>query len=201
VSTWKGFALADLAQFGIQPTLEGIEIPYFTRDGQRYRHKLCRHDGSTQWLGASKPQIPYGCETIREHGGSTAILTEGESDALALRLAYPTVPVLGIPGASSWQAAWKRVLHGFEVIYLSFDGDEAGDRLADSVMRDIPAARLLAIPRGFDTRDVLQVCGKPAYRVLLEEAAARARFRESVREVSEYGEKLKRVLGPLKAAA
>lgn len=179
---WKGFTLAELEQFGVQRTLEGIEVPYFTRDGQRYRHKLFLPDGRTTWVGESKPQIPYGLDTLR-HGGRTIILTEGESDALALRLAYPTLPVLGIPGASSWRSGWRIYVADFPVVYLSFDGDTAGDGLTDAVWSDLPAARRVQLPRGCDTRDVLQRLDKKAYRVLLEDAAHRSAMATAI-EVS-----------------
>jgi len=173
VNTWKGFDLADLRAFGLKQTAAGVEIPYFTRKGKHWRSKLFRPDGETHWLGKSKAQIPYGLETLNL-GGHAVVLTEGESDALALRIAFRKLPVLGIPGASSWKAEWTTALDDFSAIYLSFDADDAGDKLTRSVLRSIPFARRVRLPAGADTRDVLQLLGRGTFKLLVEEARASA---------------------------
>ena len=167
--TWKGFDLAELRAFGVKQTSAGVEIPYLTRKGKHWRSKFFRADGGSHWLGARKAQIPYGLETL-SLGGPTALLTEGESDALALRLAFPTLPVLGIPGASSWRNEWTVCLDDFSAVYLSFDADRAGEKLEASVRESIPFARPIRLPGGADTRDVLQQLGKGAYGRLVDEA-------------------------------
>jgi DNA primase len=198
--TWKGFQLRELIPFGVQQTLEGVRIPYLTREGKVYRHKLFAPDGANRWLGASKPAIPYGLETLNS-AGKAVILTEGESCALALRLAYPRTAVLGLPGATSWQTPWRSYLAPYPAIYMSFDGDKAGDQLTNSVWKDLPEARRVHIPSGFDTRDVLQVLGKEAYRILLEDAIAGANFREAVRTSAASLERVRRVETELQARA
>lgn len=144
-------------------------VPYFNRTGERYREKLYAADGGTRWLGRSKPQIPYGLEDLAR-GGESMVLTEGESDALALRLAYPKAIVLGLPGASSWRSEWRVYLEDFRRVYLSFDGDRAGYELLNAVKQDVPHYRAILLPDGADTRDVIQQLGKAAYELLVEEA-------------------------------
>ena len=174
---WKGFELAQVGRFGVRQVRSGITVEYRTRSGSPYRTKLFA-DGDTRWLGPSKPQLPYGLETL-ELRGRSIFLTEGESCALALRLAYPNTAVLGIPGANSWKADWTSYAEPFERVYLSFDADEAGATLLKDVLTDIPAARPILLPHGADTRDVLQTLGKNAYRVLIEHANATWNFNDA----------------------
>ena len=105
------------------------------------------------------------------YGGSTALIAEGESDAWTLRAAFPHCPILGLPGASSWKPEWTRLLDCFPVIYLSFDSDHAGRALTDAVWPSLPWARRVQLPRGLDTRDVLQLHGGvEEYERLLDDA-------------------------------
>lgn len=179
-NTWKGFDLADLRKFHVQRTSNGIEVPYFTRAGQHWRSKVFLEDGRSWWLGESKAQIPYGLETLTL-GSKAVILTEGESDALALRLAFPTLAVLGIPGASSWRNQWTRCLEGFDAVYLSFDADRAGEKLTASVLESVPGACPIHLPAGADTRDVLQRLGRAAYAALARHARVAREFNETHR--------------------
>ena len=160
-----------------------MEVPYFTRDRKLYRVKRFPWGGEPRscWLGASKPQIPYGLWRLPPEGDAV-ILTEGETDLIALTLAFPKVPVLGIPGADSWETEWRAYVADYRRIYLSFDGDPSGDgrvlagkrprkigtSLFEKVREDIPEGRYVMLPDGADTRDVLQLLGKAAYRVLVE---------------------------------
>ena len=166
---WKGFDLADLERFGIRQTPAGVEVPYFTRKGKHWRSKLFRPDGTMRFLGKSRGLIPYGLEALAL-GGPAVVLTEGESDALALRLAWPKMPVLGIPGASSWKHEWTPCLDDFSAVYLSFDSDPAGERLTRSVRQSLTDARVIRLPDGADTRDVLQRRAKQAYNLPGQEA-------------------------------
>ena len=180
---WKGFADKELAAFGIKRREAGMEVPYFTRDGKLYRVKRFPWGGEPRscWLGASKPQLPYGLWRLPP-AGDAVILTEGETDLIALSLAFPKVPVLGIPGADSWETEWRAYVADYRRVYLSFDGDPSGDGrvlpgkrprkigtgLFEKVRADIPEGRYVMLPDGADTRDVLQRLGKAAYKVLVE---------------------------------
>jgi len=179
---WKGFSLWQLEQFGIKQNSDGsIWLPYYKRDGTLFRAKHFAPDGCSWWLGGQgKGQIPYGLEQL-EADGDALVVTEGESDTLALRLAWPNIVAIGIPGASSWKSEWKRIAEDFERVYLSFDGDSAGDKLGEAVAEDLPHAKRLALPRGADTRAILQQLGKQAYRALIDAAEAEHVFNRAVR--------------------
>src|SRR5690606_15544649 len=93
-----------------------IYVPYRTPDGKMYREKVFPLQPDrlrSWWSGPPKPQIPYGLETL-QLGGNRCFLTEGESDAWALRAANPQVPVLCLPGADSWQDEWVAYLESFQ---------------------------------------------------------------------------------------
>lgn len=172
-ATWKGFTLTQLERFGVKRTDRGgIEVPYFTTEGQPFRSKVFLPNGRSYWLpGSGQGQIPYGLEQL---GGDlpheAVVLTEGESDALALRLAFPDAIVLGLPGASSWRTEWRVHVEDFRRIYLSFDADQAGRKLLERVKQDISEYRTIQLPDGADTRDVIQQLGKRAYKVLVDVA-------------------------------
>lgn len=180
---YKGFSRTHLeAAFSVRFTDESVAVPYFEETGAVHREKEFTVTGKArQWLGETKPQIPYGLETLSVHPpidpvdeltkGATAFLTEGESCAWALRSVFPANPVLGLPGSGSWQREWRGWLLPFPVIYLSFDADVAGTNLLDAVWSDLPWARRVKLPDGLDTRDVLQLHGGlSAYERLLDDA-------------------------------
>jgi DNA primase len=182
MSTWKGFPLYSLERFGIKVNDEGVWVPYYRRDNTLFRAKLFAHDGRSWWLGGQgRGQIPYGLEQLENHG-KVLVLTEGESDTLALRLAWSdAITAIGIPGASSWKSEWAGIAEGFERVYLSFDADDAGEKLSEAVKVDLPDAKRLHLPRGSDTRAVLQQVGKRAYKALIEAAEARTVFNRTIR--------------------
>lgn len=198
---FKGFRWSTLESFGVTVDDQGIvSVPYLTRAGRHYRTKLFCPDGSQRWAGEHKPLIPYGAETLARYEetieGKRAFLTEGESDAWALRLAFPRAAVLGIPGANGWKSEWAALLQ-HRIVFLSFDGDRAGKELLDQVAGDLPDARRLLLFEDSDTREVLQRLGRAAYNVLVEEAEKRYEFWRVSRDIAalrEQGERLERQL-------
>lgn len=170
--TFKGFDRCTLLdRFGVVETSDGVVVPYLRIGGELYREKLFSADGRPQrWLGDSRPQIPYALESFAGTESRVCFLTEGESCSWTLRLSCPGVPVLGVPGASSWRPGWAMLLRRFERIYLSFDHDEAGIKLLDMIWPSIPWARRVLLPEGQDTRGFIQAEGLSAYRELIEKA-------------------------------
>lgn len=185
---YKGFTHRHLEDaFGVRFGDEEVTVPYFDEGGQLLREKVFSAEGEPRrWDGEVAEdwqQPPYGLETLALKG-PIAFLTEGESCAWAIRAAFPTCPVLGLPGASSWKPAWAELLRDHELIYLSFDADAAGDGrklpgkkapthapLLETVWPFIPWARRVKLPDGLDTRDVLQLHGGiDEYEALLRDA-------------------------------
>ena len=85
-------------------------------------------------LDSKKILFPFDHPMVR---GSEAIaLVEGEADVL--RLLYNGVPACSIFGAGNWDPHKMTVLgaRGVRRLVLAFDGDLAGERLADAVEQD-----------------------------------------------------------------
>jgi hypothetical protein len=190
--TLKGIDPSILDSFNVISGVAGWRVPYFDSEGTHYRTKLFPFDGEeldggarSRWIGKSKPQIPYGAWQLRKADRRALILTEGESDTWALAEFVPSVVALGIPGASAWKPGWLAGIDDFERIYLSFDADDAGRKLADIVMRDISRARYVTLPDGADTRSFLQRCGREDYLRLVREAEAVYRIRRSMNVAAE----------------
>lgn len=169
---YKGFTRSHLEwAFGVRFASNEITVPYYGVNGDLYREKLFTAEGRPlRWLGPSRPQVPYGLETLAL-GGDRVFVTEGESCGWALRACFSTTPAIAAPGASSWQPEWSRLLRRFPTIYLSFDNDEAGIKLLDSVWPTVPWAKRVKLPAGADTRDVLQLLGgRERYEELMADA-------------------------------
>ena len=96
-ATFKGFGADDLLEhFGvcriIDPTHgDGWVIPYRTVNDQLYREKLIRLGGAARWLGPSRPQIPYGLETLR-FGGPSGVRRGGRVLRLVAEASLPPDP-------------------------------------------------------------------------------------------------------------
>lgn len=84
------------------------------------------------------------------------ILTEGESDCIALRgvgylMAYSSGSASGVPSVSDFRSIAKR---GVSMVFVAFDADEAGQKGAEKAMEnaigaDIAAARI--VPPDYDS--------------------------------------------------
>lgn len=179
--SWKGIPSQTLQRFGVSEGIIGWRVPYYDRQGALYRLKLFPFEGEecssgpARWLGKSKPQIPYGAWRLAKADRKLIILTEGESDTLALATYLPRICALGVPGSNAWKPGWAGVLREFDRVFLSFDGDKPGRDLADRVLAEVPQARTVLLPDGADTRALLQALGTDAYVSLLHAAEATRR--------------------------
>lgn len=74
------------------------------------------------------------------------VLTEGEIDAMtAHQCGFPAV---GIPGASSWQPVWCRLLIQYNVVYLLHDDDKAGSDMAKAIAAQLDNVRPIPMDGG-----------------------------------------------------
>lgn len=65
--------------------------------------------------------------------GSPAVwITEGPADAVTLLEHFPTITVLGLPGAGLWRDEWTAAVDGVPVVLVA-DNDDAGERLRATV--------------------------------------------------------------------
>jgi hypothetical protein len=69
-------------------------------------------------------------------------LVEGPADAVTLRHYWPTMTVLGIPGAGNWQAHYAEALEGLLVVVVA-DNDPAGATLRASIGESLRSVALV----------------------------------------------------------
>jgi DNA primase len=160
---WKGLDPLVLLEAGVTVSNGVVRVPYFDVGGKQVNAKLFGGRGPW-WEHAGRGVSLFGLEQLGALGKrhATIILAEGESDALAIRGAVAVdfdgspVVTLGVPGASAWQPAWRSLLQRFWLVHIVPDGDDAGSRMANRILQDIPWARLVRLPEGVDARSLIQ---------------------------------------------
>jgi DNA primase len=95
---------------------------------------------------------------------STVYITEGEMDAITLD--QMGLCAIGIPGAQSWQSAYRRFLR-FTRVILICDGDEAGRNLADRVTQDVPHLKVINMADGEDVNSIYVALGEQRLKELI----------------------------------
>ena len=156
-----------------------VRVPYRYPDATTAKTKVFESNGRTWWSPIGVDSIPLGLELLahgEERGTRTLIVAEGESDTLAIRDALAVdhdgqpIDVIGLPGASTWRDDWMHYIIGYGRAYVVGDGDQAGRRMMESVMRSVGWARLVLLPGGMDARSLLQRDGHAALDPYLDEA-------------------------------
>jgi len=175
-----------LADAGIEEINGVARVPYRDVNGATTFSKAFA--GSRSWYAPGGIElIPFGLERLPRSSWiaarSALLVTEGESDALAVRehffegdaeiLAWHSI---GLPGSGTWRGCWKRWLAPFPIVYLLGDGDEAGRRMNGAVRRDVPWARPVRLPDGEDVRSILQRDSREGLMPYLEAADTDARL-------------------------
>ncbi|MGW5735760.1 MULTISPECIES: toprim domain-containing protein [Streptomyces] len=126
-----------------------IAIPYIAGDTVvKMRFRTLAEHANCKYLDmpGGSPR-PFNVRALTRYSGFMCI-TEGEFDAIAAESAG--LPAVGLPGANAWNPVWHRLFKQYRTVYLLKDGDEAGDKLAATIGKDVPNLRV--IPMG-DTKD------------------------------------------------
>lgn len=123
-----------------------VRIPYSDAQGNeiavRFRVSL-KVEPRFRWRRGDKTSL-YGLERLGEiRRAAWVLLVEGESDCWTLWQAG--LPVLGIPGKSTWRNEWAAYLQGLRV-YL-WQEPEAED-LVEKIAHDIPDVQIIVAPQG-----------------------------------------------------
>jgi hypothetical protein len=181
---WKGIDLVELWQSGVRASTSRVLIPYRNADGSTHNHRVIGIRCGRWWDRRGVPLRPFGLERlpdpVADHRSTELVVCEGESDTMTVRFALAQrdrrrVFALGVPGAACWAACGAaQHVRAFPFVYVAGDGDQAGRRLADDVLRDVPWARRVAIPRGEDVRSVVACGGGDALADLMDQADERA---------------------------
>jgi DNA primase len=153
-----------------------LAIPYLDRNGApltiRFRclgQHDCKELGHGKYMSMlDDPTRLYGVDAI--HTARDEIhLAEGELDAIILRkLGLPSV---AIPGARAWFPRHRRMLAGFNRVWVWGDPDDAGAELVAKVTRQLVRAKALRLKA--DVTDTYLAGGEAAiFAALGREIAA-----------------------------
>ena len=149
-------------------SLEGrLAIPYLTPSGPVNMNFRCMAGHSCKDYGHQKYMTWSGLETtlwgvqFLAQAGDYIAVAEGEIDALSSNIAG--VPCVGISGAEKWKDHWSNVFEDFTRVYVWQEGDEAGKRFADMLVREVGAIRL-ALPTKQDVNSILVAQGPETLR-------------------------------------
>lgn len=148
-------------------TVSGVEAVKFRvigdRPGPRYL-----------WPTGQKSRL-YNTEAVLS-GQPYVLITEGELDCVVAHYVCG-LNAVGIAGVQHWKPWHSRVLKGFGNIFVVTDNDDKedgsnpGQDLAGRIMRDIPWARNIMLPRGLDISDFVMQHGVDALAPLVGIAA------------------------------
>lgn len=171
----RGLTEKDVSPFGlgfVADPLPGHEryrgmlsIPYLRRSAKewmtiaiRFRcvQPDCDHTSHPGGKYVSMPGDPphiYNATALIEHEQTIAIC-EGELDALTATVCG--VPAVGIAGAELWQDHFTPLFSGYQDVYVLSDGDAAGEKLAETIAKKLPNAKVIpSSPGGDVSSDVL----------------------------------------------
>jgi hypothetical protein len=165
-----------LRELGLHDLTDGgVAIPYLGLDGSRYRTRLRlalkAKDGSS-WMKDGKGQVPYGLDRLKDaREAGFLVLVEGESDCWTGW--YYSVPMLGIPGATSTGCLRDEHLVGIPRLYAVQEPGEAGNTFITALAKRFPALRVVRL----SVKDVndLHRRDPDAFRAVFEAAMAAAR--------------------------
>jgi len=108
----------------------------------------------------SLPYIPSKLDT-----DLPVILVEGELDSIILR--QNGIQAIGIPGAGNFKPDWTSHL---KHLYIAFDGDEAGQKGADKVIKQILEIRRIDLPEGYDVGEYISTFGVESFKSLIDKS-------------------------------
>lgn len=100
--------------------------------------------GDQAWL--------FNTPTLISHSPVVAI-TEGEIDAITAQLCG--IPAVGVPGVQTWQPYYRELFLGYREVFILADGDEPGQEFAEKLKRQLPNAKIIAMPPGMDVNSLV----------------------------------------------
>jgi len=164
-----------------------VEIPYYGQSDQvlatRYRVGLT--GDRFRWQKDTRPQL-YGLQKLTWLKETRqVVLCEGETDYATLD--YHGFPVLGVPGASTWDEAWSYYVRGLDV-YQFQEQDQGGDTLLGKLLASNITVHVITPPEGAkDATELRALLGdSELFRTTLESLMDRARL-----EIPERAPRLK----------
>lgn len=141
-----------------------ISVPYLTVSGVvSMRFKRITGEGGKMLVRDHDPGRPYNVRDLFSEG--PIFIVEGEPDSwTATECGMLNV---AIPGADNWKPTWRRLFRGWEVTVIG-DGDSAGKKLTDQIVKDLAnfslRTRILVAPEGEDLTSIFQQFGRDKVR-------------------------------------
>lgn len=153
-----------------------LSIPYLGRDQQalslRFRcmvDHIHREYGHGKYMSMlDEPARVFNVRAIHE-AGDTIHVAEGELDAVILN--QLGLPAIAIPGAEAWRNHHRRMLAGFNQVWVWGDPDDAGADFTNRVCRSLRSAKGVHLKRGDVTDSFLQGGAEAVLSLVDEEAA------------------------------
>jgi hypothetical protein len=102
----------------------------------------------------------YNTIAIQEESRRVGI-AEGELDAVVA--SQTGLPTVGVPGSNNWKPFFKECFTGFQRVYVFGDGDEAGRKFVNTVLRGLPNAKPVVMPEGHDVNSFVLERGTEAF--------------------------------------
>lgn len=157
-----------------------LSIPYLTRGGVVSIRFRCipdiTHPGQTckevpkhakfRSLPGDQPRV-YNTRAL--HVPSDYIcIAEGEPDTWTA--AQAGLPVVGLPGATSFRDYMPRLFAGYSVVYVLTDNDDKGEgqKFAEGIAVKVPSTRIILMPDGHDVNSFVLEQGPQALLDRLE---------------------------------
>lgn len=192
-------------------TLKFLYFPYTAKARlQSYKVKLI--EGKKFWSVGDQSKVDlFGWEQAKESGARRLVITEGELDAVALKVIFDTyekkdykdtIPaVCSLPhGAASAHKDISRlspeIKKFFKEVSFCFDDDDAGHKATDECLKVFPGATVVNLPCKDANECILKGKGKAAYQAAKWKVEVKKNTRlvfgedlhEEAREVAKRGE-------------
>lgn len=130
-------------------------IPYIAKSGPVGLKFRRLDDGGPKYLAPENSRVRLYNVLDSLSSSDQVLIVEGEIDCITAKQAG--VPaVVGVSGATNWKPHFAKVLDGFDEVLVCVDndvnneGNNAGQKLAAKILRDIPHARNVVIRSGLD---------------------------------------------------
>lgn len=192
-------------------TLKFLYFPYSDK-GQLKSFKVKLIEGKKFWSVGDQSKVDlFGWEQAKASGARRLIITEGELDAVALKVIFDTyekeaykdtIPaVCSLPhGAASAHKDISRlapeIKKYFKEVSFCFDDDDAGHKATEECCKIFPGATVINLPCKDANECILQGKGKAAYQAAKWKNEVKKNttlifgeeLHEAAREVAQYGE-------------
>ena len=145
-----------------------LAIPYYTVSGvEAMKFRVIDGRPGPRYLNSTgQLQRIYNVEAVLS-GLPYIAVCEGELDTVVAHHVCG-LNAVGISGANNWKSHFGRVFRGFPNVFILVDNDDKedgsnpGQELAARILRDLPWARNISLPRGSDVNDYVMANGTDA---------------------------------------